>query len=91
MGRLVEREIRALLAVAVGLVVLVLVYSHTSRLNGWSESELLVVLGIQILLQFLKRIGLGEEAFSIEIPDEDTEQIKTVKDAIEYIKAHANA
>jgi acyl carrier protein len=29
-----------------------------------------------------------EEAFSIEIPDEDTEQIKTVKDAIEYIKAH---
>jgi len=32
-----------------------------------------------------------EEAFSIEIPDEDTEQIKTVKDAIEYIKAHANA
>ena len=32
-----------------------------------------------------------EEEFGIEIPDEDTEQIKTVKDAIEYIKAHANA
>ena len=32
-----------------------------------------------------------EEAFGIEIPDEDTEQIKTVKDAIEYIKAHAKA
>ena len=31
-----------------------------------------------------------EDAFSIEIPDEDTEQIKTVKDAIEYINAHAN-
>ena len=30
-----------------------------------------------------------EDAFSIEIPDEDTEQIKTVKDATEYIKAHA--
>lgn len=29
-----------------------------------------------------------EEHFGIEIPDEDTEQIKTVKDAIEYIKAH---
>jgi acyl carrier protein len=29
-----------------------------------------------------------EEQFGIEIPDEDTEQIKTVKDAIEYIKAH---
>jgi acyl carrier protein len=32
-----------------------------------------------------------EEAFSIEIPDEDTEQIKTVRDAIEYIKTHAKA
>ncbi len=32
-----------------------------------------------------------EEAFSIEIPDEDTEQIRTVKDAIEYIKAHQSA
>ena len=30
-----------------------------------------------------------EEAFSIEIPDEDTEQIKTVGDAIAYIKSHA--
>ena len=30
-----------------------------------------------------------EEAFKIEIPDEDTEQIKTVKDATNYIKTHA--
>ena len=29
-----------------------------------------------------------EEAFEIEIPDEDTEQIKTVGDAINYIKSH---
>jgi ABC-2 type transport system permease protein len=34
----------------VGLAVLALVYSHTSELNGWSESELLCVLGIQILM-----------------------------------------
>ena len=32
-----------------------------------------------------------EEAFNIEIPDEDTEQIKTVKDAVNYIKSHAKA
>ena len=32
-----------------------------------------------------------EEHFSIEIPDEDTEQIKTVRDAVEYIKSHAKA
>ena len=28
-----------------------------------------------------------EEQFEIEIPDEDTEKIKTIRDAIEYIKA----
>jgi acyl carrier protein len=32
-----------------------------------------------------------EEAFEIDIPDEDTEQIRTVSDAIEYIKKHKNA
>ena len=32
-----------------------------------------------------------EEQFEIEIPDEDTEKIKTVRDAIEYIKTHASS
>jgi acyl carrier protein len=32
-----------------------------------------------------------EEEFEIEIPDEDTEKIKTVADAIEYIKLHASS
>jgi ABC-2 type transport system permease protein len=41
---------QSLLAVAVGLIVLALVYSHTSSLNGWTESELLVIVGVQILL-----------------------------------------
>jgi acyl carrier protein len=30
-----------------------------------------------------------EEAFDIEIPDEQAEKIGTVKDAIDYINAHA--
>jgi acyl carrier protein len=30
-----------------------------------------------------------EEAFKLEIPDEDTEKIKTVGDAVNYIKSHA--
>jgi acyl carrier protein len=30
-----------------------------------------------------------EQAFNITIPEEDTEQIKTVKDATNYIKTHA--
>jgi acyl carrier protein len=29
-----------------------------------------------------------EQEFKIEIPDEDTEQIKTVKNALDYIKTH---
>jgi len=32
-----------------------------------------------------------EEAFGIEIPDEDAEKIATVKDAIDYIDKHASA
>ena len=32
-----------------------------------------------------------EEEFEIEIPDEDTEKIKTVNDAIEYVKANAGS
>jgi acyl carrier protein len=30
-----------------------------------------------------------EQAFDITIPEEDTEQIKTVKDAVSYIQTHA--
>ncbi len=30
-----------------------------------------------------------EEQFEIDIPDEDTEQIRTVGDAVSYIKAHS--
>jgi acyl carrier protein len=30
-----------------------------------------------------------EEAFDIEIPDEDAEKIRTVKDATDYIGKHA--
>ncbi len=29
-----------------------------------------------------------EQEFNLEIPDEDTEKIKTVKDALDYIKTH---
>jgi acyl carrier protein len=32
-----------------------------------------------------------EEAFEIDIPDEDTEKIRTVQDAVDYIQKHANS
>ncbi|KAB2899328.1 MAG: acyl carrier protein [Kofleriaceae bacterium] len=31
-----------------------------------------------------------EQEFKLEIPEEDTERIKTVKDALDYIKSHAS-
>jgi acyl carrier protein len=30
-----------------------------------------------------------EEAFEIDIPDEDTEKIRTVQDAVDYVERHA--
>jgi ABC-2 type transport system permease protein len=42
--------LQSLLALAIGLIVLALVYSHVVELNGWSQSELLAVLGTQILM-----------------------------------------
>jgi acyl carrier protein len=37
---------------------------------------------VELVMQF-------EEAFDIEIPDEDAEKIKTVKDAVDYIEKNA--
>jgi acyl carrier protein len=39
---------------------------------------------VELVMQF-------EEAFDLEIPDEDAEKIKTVKDAIDYINKNAKA
>jgi len=32
-----------------------------------------------------------EEAFEIDIPDEDTEKIRTVQDAVDYIEKHLSS
>jgi acyl carrier protein len=42
-------------------------------------------------LDIVELVMAFEEAFDIEIPDEDAEKIKTVKDAVDYISAHAKA
>ena len=42
--------LQSAIQVVTGLVVLALVYSHTTELNGWTQPELLCLLGIQILL-----------------------------------------
>ena len=42
-------------------------------------------------LDVVELVMAFEEAFGIEIPDEDAEKIATVKDAVEYIQKHASA
>ncbi len=39
-------------------------------------------------LDIVELVMAFEEAFEIEIPDEDAEKIRTVKDATDYISAH---
>jgi acyl carrier protein len=39
----------------------------------------------------VERVMALEENFDIEIPDEDAEKIKTVKDAVQYIDKHVAA
>ena len=41
-------------------------------------------------LDTIELVMAFEEAFGIEIPDEDAEKIKTVKHAIDYIESHLN-
>jgi len=40
-------------------------------------------------LDIVELVMAMEDEFGIEIPDEEAEKIKTVKDVIEYIKANA--
>ena len=42
-------------------------------------------------LDIVELVMAFEEAFEIEIPDEDAEKIQTVKDAIEYIQSHSKS
>ena len=41
-------------------------------------------------LDIVELVMAFEEEFSIEIPDEDAENISTVQDAIKYIEEHAS-
>ena len=42
-------------------------------------------------LRLIELVLAFEEAFEIDIPDEDTEKIRTVQDAIDYIEEHARS
>ncbi len=42
-------------------------------------------------LDIVELVMAFEEAFEIEIPDEDAEKIATVKDAVDYIQSHVKS
>lgn len=42
-------------------------------------------------LEIVELVMAFEEAFEMEIKDEEAEKIQTVRDAVNYIRAHADA
>ena len=84
--------LQSAVAVATALVVLALVYSHTDELNGWSQPELMVVMGIQILLggvirtsiqpnmeRLMEEVRDGKLDFALTKP-EDSQVLVSVRD-----------
>jgi ABC-2 type transport system permease protein len=84
--------LQSAISVVTAIVVLALVYSHTEDLNGWSESELLVVMGIQILLggvirtaiqpnmqRLMEEVRDGKLDFALTKP-EDSQVLVSVRD-----------
>ncbi|MDH4103227.1 MAG: ABC-2 family transporter protein [Thermoleophilia bacterium] len=76
----------------VGLAVLALVYSHTDELNGWTQPELLCVLGIQILMggvirtyiqpnmtRVMEEVRLGTLDYALTKP-EDAQLLASVRE-----------
>jgi len=83
---------QALLALTVALVVLSLVYAHTTELNGWTQPQLLCLLGIQILMggvinaliqpnmeRLMEEIGDGKLDHAITKP-EDAQLLVSVRE-----------
>jgi ABC-2 type transport system permease protein len=83
---------KSVLSLGVALIVLRLVYSHTAELNGWSQSELLIVLGIQLVMggivhtaiqpnmqRFVEEVQNGKFDYALTKP-EDAQVIVSVRE-----------
>ncbi len=84
--------LQSAVSVVTAIAVLKLVYSQTDALNGWNESELLVVLGIQILLggvirttiqpnmqRLMEEVRDGKLDFALTKP-EDSQVLVSIRD-----------
>ena len=76
----VEQQVKAIVAEQLG-VKQEQVTNDASFVDDLGADSLDVV---ELVMQF-------EEAFDLEIPDEDAEKIKTVKDAVDYIEKNQKA
>jgi ABC-2 type transport system permease protein len=83
---------QSLIALATGLIVLALVFSHTTELNGWSQAQLLAVLGVQILMggiiqafiqpnmtRLMEEVRLGKLDYALTKP-EDAQVLVSVRE-----------
>ncbi len=84
--------LQSAVSVVTAIVVLKLVYAQTDALNGWNESELLVVMGIQILLggvirttiqpnmqRLMEEVRDGKLDFALTKP-EDSQVLVSIRD-----------
>jgi ABC-2 type transport system permease protein len=84
--------LQSAVSVVTAIVVLKLVYAQTDSLNGWSQSELLVVMGIQILLggvirttiqpnmqRLMEEVRDGKLDFALTKP-EDSQVLVSIRD-----------
>jgi len=84
--------LQSAVSIVTALVVLKLVYSHTTLLHGWTEPELQVVMGIQILLggviratiqpnmqRLMEEVRDGKLDFALTKP-EDSQMLVSVRD-----------
>jgi acyl carrier protein len=55
-----------------------------------SEAKFIEDLGADSL-DIVELVMALEEEFGLDIPDEDADKLKTVGDAMNYLKSHANA
>ena len=52
-----------------------------------SEAKFIEDLGADFL-DIVELVMAFEDKFSVEVPDEDTEKLKSVKDVVDYIEQH---
>ena len=65
---------QALIQLSVALVVLSLVYSHTTTLHGWTKPELLTLMGVGVFMSGVRDLAASLSRASRQLPIEPSPQ-----------------